>query len=320
MSRTTNSSGKKPSRAELLGRLSSIGAEQSPDVDVFDKMSSGSGATRRLDGAMYIDLALVEHNPYQVRTDYETGMEELVADVKQRGILQPIIVREIAPNRYQVVAGERRYRAAERAGLEEIPAIVRGMTDNDARIVTLIENVQRENLSREDERAFYQELQNSYNLSIGDIATLINKSRPYVSGVLNEYSRPTSALQQPLLQRYGVEVEADADGVVSDPDSDENHETSRDDELLDVSQYKYEGTPIVRGASDTTPVLRRRRIDKGSFRRFGQVLSDALVFMADESDALVDTDMVQWLEEQLNQYEAVIVQMKRILENRAKSS
>ncbi len=122
-------------------------------------------------------------NPNQPRKEFvEDEDNELAADIKERGVLQPIIVRP-APRmvgKYQLVAGERRTRAAKAAGLVTIPAIVKEYNDKEARTVAAIENLQRKNLQPLEEASYFEFLAQEYNLSNRDIAQLVHKSPSYV--------------------------------------------------------------------------------------------------------------------------------------------
>jgi ParB/RepB/Spo0J family partition protein len=145
-------------------------------------------STRAISGAIIVKLVQLVPNFRQVRQHFdEKALGELAADIKARGILEPLIVREVAeePGTYEIIAGERRYRAAQMAELEEVPVIVRTMDDREARFTMLAENVQRQDLDPRDEQRFFSELQNELNLSQTEIAKLINRSVSYVSRVMS---------------------------------------------------------------------------------------------------------------------------------------
>lgn len=130
-----------------------------------------------------ITLAAIEPNPDQPRQTATPDQDaELAADIRERGILQPIIVRPLggAGGRYELVAGERRCRAARLAGLEQVPAIVRPYSDREARTVAAIENLQRQNLEPLDEARYFKFLADEYNLSNRQIAEGLHKSASYV--------------------------------------------------------------------------------------------------------------------------------------------
>jgi ParB/RepB/Spo0J family partition protein len=111
-----------------------------------------------LAGAVTLPLAAVDPNPAQPRQVFDaTALDELAASIRQHGVIEPILVRPVGA-RYQIVAGERRVRAARLAGLETIPALVRELSDADAAVLTALENLQREDLDLEDEARQYQQL------------------------------------------------------------------------------------------------------------------------------------------------------------------
>src|SRR5438309_1949828 len=103
---------------------------------------------------MLVVIEEIESNPFQVRQVFdEEALEELAADIKERGILEPLIVRQRKEDGfYEIIAGERRYRAAQIAGLTEVPVIVREMSEKDARFAMLAENLQRQDLDPHDEQ------------------------------------------------------------------------------------------------------------------------------------------------------------------------
>lgn len=130
-----------------------------------------------------IQLVAIEPNPDQPRqTATPEEDAELAADIKERGLLQPVIVRPLggAGGRYELVAGERRCRAARAAGLEQVPAIVRSYDDREARTVAAIENLQRKDLEPQDEARYFKFLADEYNLSNRQIAEGLHKSASYV--------------------------------------------------------------------------------------------------------------------------------------------
>jgi len=154
----------------------------------FSKLSSmppKMSSTRALSGAMVVPISQLVPNILQVRQHFDLdALQELADDIKARGILEPLLVREAEPGSYEIIAGERRYRAAQVAGLVEVPVIVRQMDDKEAQFTMLAENLQRADLDPLDEQRFFQTLQREYNLSYSDIAKLINKSKGYVQNRL----------------------------------------------------------------------------------------------------------------------------------------
>lgn len=138
-----------------------------------------------LEEARLLPLESVEPNPDQPRKKSNPEKDaELAADIGERGILQPIIVRPHPSGdtgRFQIIAGERRWRAAREAGLDEVPVLIKEVDDQEAQLVSLVENLQRLDLDHEDEADFFRKLSNDYNLSNRHIARMINRSPGYVN-------------------------------------------------------------------------------------------------------------------------------------------
>lgn len=132
----------------------------------------------------YIKLVDIEPNPSQARKKFsEDSINELAASIKNYGVLQPIIV-ENKGKYYQIIAGERRWRAAKVAGLKEIPCLVRNESEQTAKEISLIENIQRENLNPIEKALGYKELIDNYNLKQADLADKLGISRTYVTNTL----------------------------------------------------------------------------------------------------------------------------------------
>ena len=142
-----------------------------------------SGGTEALEKLEFLALDAILPNPHQPRRIVIAEHDsELAEDIKQHGVLQPIIVRAEPgkPDKYQLVAGSRRCRAAQVAGLTTIPALIKSYDDREARTIAAIENLQRADLSPFDEANYFKFLADEYNLSNRDIAKLISKSPGYV--------------------------------------------------------------------------------------------------------------------------------------------
>ena len=141
--------------------------------------SAGQGDLRQ------IPLEQLQRGHYQPRRDFdETAINELADSIKAQGVMQPIVVRLIAGNRYEIVAGERRWRASQRASLDVIPAIVRQISDETAIAMALIENIQREDLNSIEEARALKRLQSEFDLSQQEIAAAVGKSRPAIANLL----------------------------------------------------------------------------------------------------------------------------------------
>lgn len=130
----------------------------------------------------YLSIDCVRPNPYQPRKQFNKGaLEELCESIKQYGVIQPINVRKISSNYYELVAGERRLRAAIMAGLTEIPAIVVNINDNDSAVIALIENLQREDLTYMEEAEGYNNLINEHGFTQEELAQKIGKSQSTIA-------------------------------------------------------------------------------------------------------------------------------------------
>ena len=130
----------------------------------------------------YLGIDCVRPNPYQPRKQFsKPALEELCESIKQYGVIQPINVRRMSGNNYELVAGERRLRAAIMAGLKEIPAIVINVNDNDSAVMALIENLQREDLSYMEEADGYNNLINDHGFTQEDLAQKIGKSQSTIA-------------------------------------------------------------------------------------------------------------------------------------------
>jgi ParB family chromosome partitioning protein len=130
----------------------------------------------------YINIKSIRPNPYQPRKQFNrAALEELCESVKQYGVMQPINVRKISSNTYEIVAGERRLRAAVMAGLNEIPAIIINVDDNDSAVIALIENLQREDLTYLEEAEGYNNLIAEHGFTQEQLAQKIGKSQSTIA-------------------------------------------------------------------------------------------------------------------------------------------
>jgi ParB family chromosome partitioning protein len=131
---------------------------------------------------IYIKIENIRPNPYQPRKQFnKASLAELCESIKQYGVIQPINVRKITSRRYELVAGERRLRAATMAGLSEIPAIIINVDDNDSAVMALIENLQREDLNYMDEAEGYYNLIKEHGLTQEELARKVGKSQSTVA-------------------------------------------------------------------------------------------------------------------------------------------
>ena len=151
------------------------------------------------DSQLVIAIELIETNPYQPRKEFSSEkLAELADSIKIHGIIQPLLVRA-TEGTYQLIAGERRLRAAKLAGLTEVPVVVREMSDATMMEVALVENIQREDLNPIEEADAYQRLINEFHLTQDDIAKKVGKSRPAIANTLRLLNLPPE-VQKELAQ------------------------------------------------------------------------------------------------------------------------
>ncbi|PCJ24281.1 MAG: chromosome partitioning protein ParB [SAR86 cluster bacterium] len=132
-----------------------------------------------------IPIELIQRGKYQPRTDmHEEALEELANSIKKQGVMQPIIVRPISSNKYEIIAGERRWRACQIAGLDTIPTIIKPVGDEAAIAMSLIENIQRENLNPIEEAMALKRLQDEFELTQQEVADAVGKSRASVTNLI----------------------------------------------------------------------------------------------------------------------------------------
>ena len=142
-------------------------------------------------GAVTIRLSEIEPNRNQPRKEFvEAALSELADSIAEHGLLQPILVRPLPDGGYQIVAGERRWRASRMAGLSEIPAVIRELSERDAAQLALVENLQREDLNPLEEAEGYGVLIETYGLTQEETAKSVGKSRPAVTNALRLLSLP----------------------------------------------------------------------------------------------------------------------------------
>ncbi|MGF7060625.1 ParB/RepB/Spo0J family partition protein [Brassicibacter mesophilus] len=136
------------------------------------------------DKIINIDISYIEPNTEQPRREFDQeAIQELALSIKKHGIIQPIIVRKQNKG-YQIVAGERRWRAAKEAGLKEIPSIIKELEQMESTEVALIENIQREDLNPIEEAIAYKNLIDRYNVTQEEISSIVGKSRSYVANII----------------------------------------------------------------------------------------------------------------------------------------
>src|SRR5581483_9788308 len=149
--------------------------------------STGPSAPVDGDGSYYEEIAIgaITPNPRQPRQNFDEGaLDELALSIREVGLLQPVVVRRVMPGRYELIMGERRWRACQQAGLDHIPAIVRGTPDDDLLREALMENLHREQLNPLEEAAAYQQLLDDFGATHDELARKVGRSRPHISNTI----------------------------------------------------------------------------------------------------------------------------------------
>ena len=140
-----------------------------------------------------VSVDAISPNPRQPRTIFEEGaLNELIASIKEIGILQPPVVRQTSPGKYELIMGERRFRAAKLAGLKSIPVIIRQTSDDQLLREAIVENIHRSQLNPLEEAAAYQQLLNDFKYTHDELAVKLSKSRPVITNTMRLLNLPVS--------------------------------------------------------------------------------------------------------------------------------
>ncbi len=155
--------------------------------------ATGGPGAEPADGTYFEEVAIgsITPNPRQPRQTFdEDSLEELASSIREVGLLQPVVVRLVIPGHYELIMGERRWRACQRAGLEHIPAIVRGTSDDDLLREALMENLHREQLNPLEEAAAYQQLLDDFGATHDELARKVGRSRPHITNTIRLLNLP----------------------------------------------------------------------------------------------------------------------------------
>lgn len=163
-----------------------LGGAAAKNAPVTSADASAATIRQDRDGDLRnIPIDLIQRGKYQPRTDmHEEALQDLASSIKTQGVMQPIVVRPISDTRYEIIAGERRWRATQIAGLDSIPAIVKPVSDESAIAMALIENIQREDLNPMEEALALKRLQDEFELTQQEVADAVGKSRATVTNLL----------------------------------------------------------------------------------------------------------------------------------------
>ncbi|MFD0626193.1 ParB/RepB/Spo0J family partition protein [Streptomyces sanglieri] len=254
---------------------------------------SGSGAaTDSVDpAAAYfaeIPIGDITPNPRQPRDVFdEDALAELVTSIKEVGLLQPVVVREVEPERYELIMGERRWRACSEAGLERIPAIVRATDDEKLLLDALLENLHRAQLNPLEEAAAYDQLLKDFECTHDELADRIGRSRPQVSNTLRLLK-----LSGPVQRRVAVGVlsAGHARALLSVDDSEEQDRLAHRIVAEGLSVRAVEEIVRLMGSNPTSPAKARGPRAGG---RVSPALSDLATRLSDRFETRVKVDLGQ---------------------------
>lgn len=174
----------------LNALLSIYDEEEGQDENVSRETKPASN------GIEGIDISLIYANPNQPRKTFdETALKELATSIKTHGIIQPIVLNRAEDGKYMIIAGERRWRAAKMAGLEQVPAFVRNYTPKQIKEISIIENLQREDLNPIEAARAIKQLMDEYDLTQEAVADRIGKSRPAIANTLRLLNLPMDVIE-----------------------------------------------------------------------------------------------------------------------------
>jgi len=173
-----------------LGRgLSALLGDDRPvfENDVKAELANDTVQT----GRRRLPIEFLERNAAQPRVHFdETALDELATSIKQKGLLQPILVRELGPEKFQIVAGERRWRASQRAGIHEVPVVVKELNDTEVLEIAIIENIQRQDLSAVEEARGFKRLMEEFGHTQEAVGEVVGKSRSHITNLLRLLTLP----------------------------------------------------------------------------------------------------------------------------------
>lgn len=193
------------SKKKALGKgLEQLFDLEKLSVDNIDDFEKSIYETTPNEEVIELDLSLLRPNPYQPRKLFDDeALKELSDSIRENGVFQPIIVKKSIKG-YEIIAGERRFRASKLAGKEKIPAIIRSFTDEKMAEIALLENLQRENLNALEEAMAYQNLINRLSLTQDEVAKKVSKSRSYVTNMIGLLRLPEEV--QKLIASGGISM------------------------------------------------------------------------------------------------------------------
>lgn len=170
----------KEDKSEIVLEKKEVNKEESAEIKANDKPKKNDIEVK------YVDISKIKPGTYQPRINFsEESLNELANSIKEQGVIQPIVVRPIASSKnYELIAGERRWRASQLAGLDKIPAVIRDFDNKQALSVAIIENIQRENLNPLEEAKGLKRLIDEFELTQSDVAKIVGRARASVANLL----------------------------------------------------------------------------------------------------------------------------------------
>lgn len=198
-----------------MARRSGLGRGLDALIPGSSEETEGEAPTPTGPGLADLAVADIEPNPHQPRSQFdEAALASLAASIRELGVLQPVLVRPV-DGRYELIAGERRWRAARRAGLERIPAVVRTIDDSTALEQAVVENLHRQDLNPLEEAGAYQQLIEDFGLTQDQVARRVGRSRSSVANILRLFQLPPSVQR---MVRDGQLTAGHARGLLGSPD------------------------------------------------------------------------------------------------------
>ncbi len=195
-----------------MGKRSVLGRGLGALIDDAEKMQASAGVNE-------IEISKIEVNPFQPRTNFDEGaLKELAASIREIGLIQPITLRKIDDEKYQIIAGERRFRAAQLAGLESIPSYIRKAKDDGMLEMALVENIQREDLDAIEIAMSYQRLMDELEFTQEELSTRVGKQRSTIANYLRLLKLP-AIVQKGLIDKQISMGHARAIINISEPET-----------------------------------------------------------------------------------------------------
>jgi len=224
----------------------------------------------------HMPIELLHANPNNPRKHFaETDLEDLARSIREKGLIQPLVVRLRSDGDYEIVAGERRWRAAQRAGVHDLPVVIRDLSDNEALEIALIENIQRSDLNPLEEARAYSQLLERFNYTQQQLADSLGKSRSHIANTLRLLTLPESIRQQ---IEEGKLTAGHARALVAIDSAD-----ALADQIIKLGLSVRETEELARNTSE--PASRKKKADKDAdTKALEKSLADALGLKVEVAD------------------------------------